>query len=171
MKTKFHGFGLQVSSHHLKRASKIAPNEKENVIDGGKHQFNESIIDMNPGLDTTIAEHSREQVFVNTPAKISEAQSQKGRNHLDEHIKSKTGKKKASAHPSAHGDAANKQMSLKEKPINTNNITPGNPKSYKVSSNESQASLNSSARSSKILVATRRALSVKDTFCEINAAT
>jgi len=169
MKTKFHGFGLQLSSHYLKKASKLAVNEKENVTDGGE-QFNESIIDMNPGLDTTILEHNRVQVSADTPANISKAQSLNV-NHSDKQPKSKSAKKKASTLPSGHGDTANKQVPLMEKHLSTNNITPGNSKGFKIARDESQASLNSSARSSKVLIATRRALSVKDTFYEGSAAT
>jgi len=170
MKTKFHGFGLQLSSHHLKKASKLPGNEKDYDSDVGHQKFNESIIDMNPGLDTTMVENSKVQVSAHTPVNISLALSQNV-NQLDKQPKSKTAKKKASGLPSEHGDTANKQMPLKEKHLNTNNITPSNSKGFKIARNESQASLNSSARSSKVLIATRRALSVKDTFYEGSSAT
>merc|ERR1711902_373477 len=76
-------------------------------------QLNESIIDMNPGLDTTIAEHSRTHHYVSadTPAKIDMTQNQTTSNNLDKQPKSKSSKKKTSSHPASHGDASKQMLS------------------------------------------------------------
>jgi len=174
MKTKFHGFGLQLSSHHPRMTSKSPAYRMENsTSERGKGQLNESLIDMNPGLDTTILEHSRTQHYVsaNTPAKIVMTENQTTNNILEKQPKSKFSKKKSSGHPSGHGDANKHMLSLNEELRHIEDSKhPGNAKGSEIARNVSQTSLNSTARSPRALIVTRKALSVRDTFKEDNAA-
>jgi len=175
MKTKFHGFGLQLSSRHPRITSKSPGNRNGNSTNerGKGQQLNESLIDMNPGLDTTIAEHARTQHYVdaNTPAKIVMTQNQTNCSNLDKQPKSKSSKKKTSGHPSGHGDASKQKLSPDEELRDTEySKHPGNTKGSVIGKNVSQTSLNSTARSPKALIATRKAQSVRDTFKEDNVA-
>merc|ERR1712133_288503 len=137
---------------------------ENNTKDRGKGQLNESLIDMNPGLDTTMAEHARTDLYLvsaDTPAKIAMTENQTT-NNLVKQPKSKSSKKKTSSHSGGHGDANKQKLPLNEEARDTED-------GKRIARNMSQSSLNSTARSPKALIATRKALSVRDTFKE-NAA-
>lgn len=142
MKTKFHGFGLQLSSIPDKDASSNR-NERNTKGEKPNPELNESVIDMNPGLDTTMS--------------VVE--------------KSPTTKKKASkpSKQSAQGDSGNKALRVNNTPFKVkDDQTPAIARVLENAQDVSQSSLNSTARSSKVLVASKKAISVKDTFHEDN---
>merc|ERR1712212_1126051 len=92
-------------------------------------------------------------------------------NILEKQPKSKFSQKQSSGHQSGHGDANKHTLSLNEELRHIEDSKhPGNAKGSEIARNVSQTSLNSTARSPRALTVTRKALSVRDTFKEDNAA-
>jgi len=140
MKTKFHGFGLQLSSIPGKDASLKRHNS--NKGDRANPTLNESIIDMNPGLDTTI---DSTLLVPNTNNKAI----QKPSNHL------------------AQEDSGDRSMRISKTPVKVKgDKTPKLTRGLENAPAISQSSLNSTARSGKGVSAHVKAVSVKDTFFE-----
>jgi len=167
MKTKFHGIGIQYTSENFKKPSHSG---KKKPKQDNSRQLNESMVDMNPGLDISIMEQPRAEVngSYDVNANISIAREP---STAQDKVPPKSKPVKhtvppVSNRPSGQGDAGGPARSNYKAPVNISGVaTPAKNKANE-NSPTSQASLNSTARSPKALLLQRKALSVKDTFIE-----
>merc|ERR1712156_418960 len=167
MKTKFHGIGIQYSTENFKKPSRSG---KKNLKPVNSHQLNESMIDMNTGLDTSVMEHSRVEANESNDvnANISIVQERETRQEKLP-VKSKPVRHTVASEsnrPSGKGDAGAHVRSIGEVPVNLSGIATPAKTNAKENTPTSQVSLNSTARSPKTLLVQRKAMSVRDTFIE-----
>merc|ERR1712038_835482 len=122
MKTKFHGIGIQYSTENFKKPSHSGKKNLKSV----NSQLNESMVDMNIGLDTSIMEHSRAETNEsnNVNSNISIVQEREIRQEKLP-VKSKPVKHMVpseSKRPSEKGDAGGNVRSIGGAPVNISGV-------------------------------------------------
>jgi len=166
MKTKFHGIGIQYSSENFRKPSHSGKKNPKRV---DSRQLNESMVNMNPGLDTSIMEQQRAEANRSNEDNANISIAQEPDTLQDKlPLKSKPVKHMATSvsnRPSRQGDAGDQDRSNCNAPVNISGVaTPAKNRANENST--SQVSLNSTARSSKAVLVQQKALSVRDTFIE-----
>jgi len=191
MKTKFHGVGFQLSSKNLK---KTGINEKENTNRGKEHsQMNVSVMDMVSGLDISVPDisnselHRADENAVSDKSETRAVRNEDTARTKENAISNKLQKMRLKSNsvnkvhnasrPSKQGDTVETRDALKD-PIELSKIqTPVNAERIEIGKSGSHSSLNSTARSQKASqllrkmassIATRKHLSVKDTFPDLS---
>jgi len=122
MKTKFHGIGIQYSTENFKKPSHSGKKNLKPV----NSQLNETLVDMNPGLDTSIMEHSRAEATGSIDVNANVCPVQERDTHQEKlPAKSKPVKRMVpseSNRPSGKGDAGGHVRSNCEAPVNISGV-------------------------------------------------